>query len=161
MQSIFKLRQSEYLEQECLTKSKLRTFRTFKDFNEQPSYVTKPLTFFNRRNLARIRLGCLPLRIETGRYCIPRLSEEDRICLICSLNENSSQLIESESHFLFHCIGYHEERELWYSKMSLPQNFPLASDETKLKLVLNHPKNIKYTADFIAVALDIRNKTLK
>ena len=45
MQSIFKLRQSEYLDQECLTKSKLRTFRTFKDFNEQPSYVTKPLTF--------------------------------------------------------------------------------------------------------------------
>ena len=104
----------EILEQECMTKSKLRTFRTFKDFNKQPSYVTKPLTFFNRRNLARIRLGCLPLWIETGRYCIPRLSEEDRICLICSMNENSSKLIESESHFLFHCIGYHEERELWY-----------------------------------------------
>ncbi len=45
----------------------------------------------------------MPLRIETGRFS--NLKVEDRTCLIC--NSNS---IENESHILFECESYANER---------------------------------------------------
>ena len=78
--------QQNMLKQECIEKSKLRTFILFKDFDEPAAYVRKPLTFQQRRILAKLRLGCLPLRIETGRYTRPKLSEEERTCLVCKNN---------------------------------------------------------------------------
>ena len=96
---------------------------TFKNFEEQASYITKPLIFYHRRNLARIRLGCLPLRIETGRYSIPRMPETERTCLVCKIPAaeledagDSSTPIESEIHFLFECKAYSAERGIWYQK---------------------------------------------
>ena len=97
-----------------------------------PAYIKKPLSFNQRRNIARIRLGCLPLRIETGRYTIPRLPEESRSCLACSQDEplvlvNGAQAesrpVESESHFMFDCVTYDSERANYFSKMNLPDNF--------------------------------------
>ena len=70
LKSAFKLKQQEYLSSECAEKPKLRTFMLFKDFQEPPAYITKPLTFHQRRMVAKTRLGCIPLRLETGRYSI-------------------------------------------------------------------------------------------
>ena len=167
--SLLELKQIEYLKEECEAKPKMRTFISFKDFQGPPSYITKPLNFHHRRMFARTRLGCLPLRIETGRYSVPRLPEDQRTCLVC---QQSDQLVnvgvdgdrgpvESEGHFLFICVAYEVERGVWYGKMNLPENFVDLSIEHKLKIVLNDPANVKPTAIFITDAFNLRSTLLR
>ena len=71
MKEHFKIDQANYLKQECEQKTKLRTFLTFKQFNVMPAYVTKPLTFLQKKHLSKLRLGSLELRIESGRFSRP------------------------------------------------------------------------------------------
>ena len=150
----FQQNQNAYLETACAEKPKLRTFMKFKNFNEPPSFIFKSLSFHERRLLAKIRLGCLPIRLETGRYSIPRVPEDQRICLVCKYNlptlDPLLDTIESE-------IQYSTERDKWYSKMTLPANFDQMAIEHKLITVLNDPNNVKLTAKFVAIAYDIRN----
>ena len=171
--SEFNTKQVEYLRQECQDKPKLRTFNLFKMFQETPAYITKPLSFHLRRIVAKTRLGCLPLRLETGRYSIPRLPENQRICLVCktpeqgqlvtvdNATEADDEPIESEIHFMFQCSGYRTERESWYAGMTLPDNFPTSPINVKLDVVLNHPNNIKQTAQFLNIAFNKRSTILK
>ena len=97
--------------------------------------------------MAKTRLGCLPVRLETGRYLIPRLPEEERVCLVCK-PPNLPQLVvvvvdppsdpaqvlpvETEAHILFSYVAYNVERVLWFSKMSLPIDFETLPLESKL-----------------------------
>ena len=83
---------------ECSEKPKLRTFVKFKDFTNTPAYLTKPLSFVQRKVVAKTRLGCLEIRLETGQWVRPRLTEEERICLVC---ENVEKNVENEFHFIF------------------------------------------------------------
>jgi len=149
-------RQSQILERECSLKPKLRTFMTFKDFNFRENYTYLTLSFFQRRTLGKFRLGCLPLRLETGRYQVPRLPEDQRICLACD-TENE---VENESHFMFQCGAYKDERDSWLSKMTLPENFIDQPDADKFKVVLNNPTNVKHTANFIIAAFHLRGKII-
>ena len=188
--STFKQKQNQNLKEECGLMPKLRTFNLFKEFMTQPAYITKPLTFYQRRILARTRLGCLPLRLETGRYSVPRLPEADRTCLVCKddahlvdveaadhgghplVHDGDREVrgvdtvirggdpVESETHFLFHCVTYEAERGIWHEKMTLPNNFDNLPLETKLSTVLNDPQNVKFTAQFILNAFNLRSKIL-
>ena len=65
--------QLEYLKHECEQQTKLRTFNQFKEYGSVPAYITKPLSFFQRKHIAKLRLGVLQIRIESGRYSRPRL----------------------------------------------------------------------------------------
>ena len=169
LKSAFKIKQQEYLSSECAEMPKLRTFILFKEFQEPPAYITKPLTFHQRRMVAKTRLGCLPIRLETGRYSIPRLTEEERTCLVCRNQDqlvviqptNTNDPVESETHFLFFCPAYTTERDLWLSKMSLPSDFMELPENIKLKIVLNDPSNVKFTSQFITNSFNIRSKILK
>ena len=159
-------KQIEYLKTECQSKPKLRTFLLFKDFNITPSYITQTLNFTQRRQIAKLRLGCLPLQIELGRYLIPKQPENQRFCKICSnsnLNENNlneNSLIESEYHFLFVCRAYNFERQNLLSKLILPTNFINLPNNVKLSIVLNDPQNVKLTSQYIINLLNIRNRLL-
>ena len=155
IQSKFRCNQATYLANECAEKPKLRTFNTFKKFSELPSYIFKSLSFNERRLMAKTRLGCLPIRIETGRYSIPRVPENQRLCLVCDSNS-----IESEVHYLFSCSAYSYDRDEWYSKMTLPNDFESITTDNKLKIVLNDPVNVKLTAKFIVKAYYQRSKLL-
>ena len=101
----------------------------FKDFDEPAAYVRKPLTFQQRRIIAQLRLGCLPLRIETGRCTRPKLREEERTCLVCAKNNlvdisgNNASYVEDEAHFMFNCEAYKTERDHWLNHLVLPTNF--------------------------------------
>ena len=164
MKEIFILQQNEFLNSECAQKPKLRTFMLFKDFQGEPAYITKPLSFFQRRMIAKTRLGCLPLRIETARYSIPRLPEGERKCLICRdflLGPTESEPVENETHFLFQCCAYKAERRIWFSKMILPSNFNSLDCAQKLKIVLNDACNVKFSSQFILNAFNVRSKILK
>ena len=64
------------------------TLKTNKNYCNLPKY--------ERPVISQLRLGILPLRIETGQYS--NLSVENRICLL-----HDSGHVENESHFLFQC----------------------------------------------------------
>ena len=118
--------------------------------------------------VAKLRLGCLPLRIETGRYAAPRLvPEEERTCQMCKpedllvdTGQANEQPIESEVHFLFVCPAYSEERRAWMEKMTLPENFQSLAIQQKLRIVLNASENVKVTSQFILAAIDARSKAM-
>ena len=98
------------------------------------------MSFIQRKFLAKLGLGCLEIRIETGRYARPRLPEEERTCQICP---NQGQAPETELHFLFQCEAYTNERAEWLRSLEKPDNFPNLSTDEQLKLVLDLDKNVK------------------
>ena len=155
--------QAEYLRLECEQQPKLRTFIKFKQFGSLPAYLTKPLSFFQRKHIAKTRIGSLALRIESGRYSRPRLEVHERICPVCSDNKIQQGLepeIEDETHYLFFCEQYDVLRASWFSKINKPENFHMLDEESKLSIVLNQPENCKQSAQFIADAYGLRSKLI-
>ena len=55
--------------------------------------------------MALLRAGCLPLGVETGRYRIPKVPLERRVCQVCN-----SDLVEDEFHFIMVCNKHELER---------------------------------------------------
>ena len=102
--------QKNFLHNECSVKPKLRTFLQFKNFDVFPSYVVKPLSFIQRKFMAKLRLGCLQIRIETGRYSRPRLEENMRVCQVCTNQPHGAPPVENEKHFILHCPAYRQLR---------------------------------------------------
>merc|ERR1712030_238928 len=102
-------------------------------------------SFIQRKFIAKLRLGCLELRIETGRYSRPRLPAEARICTACR-NQNKSH--ENEDHFLFICDTYKMERKSWLENLIIPDNFSILPLENRFDLVLNDSNNVKRTAQY-------------
>ena len=137
---------------DCSTMPKLRTYITFQDFFCDKAFINKPLTFIQRKFLAKLRLGILPLRLETARYQRPTRPEHERVCLICgNLNE-----IENESHFLLSCKAYTGLRNALLNQIE-DSDFPLWDDPKKLRYLTCDPTIVKSTAQFIISAFDIRS----
>ena len=155
----FKSDQEQFLRNECEQMPKLRTFNSFKKFNELPPYIAKPLTFLQRKSLAKIRLGSLELRIESGRFCRPRLEIHERTCQVCE-SETESPPVETEFHFMFLCNRYVQLRNVWMTKLKLPDNFIDLLDQEKFDIVFNEPDNVKPTAKFIVDAYSMRSKII-
>ena len=88
---------------ELTTKPKLRTYVKLKENFGVEKYVQLNLSRSQRSLLAQIRMGILPLSIETGRYSKTKL--EDRLCTLCNARK-----VENETHFLFNCNFYKTER---------------------------------------------------
>ena len=82
---------------------------------------------------------------------------------ICTENRQHKGLepeIETEIHFLFYCELYDNLRKGWIQKVIKPQNFMDLDEDTKLKVVLNDPSNVKTTAQFIVDAFSMRRNIL-
>ena len=126
-----------------------------------PVYINKPLTFLQKKFLAKIRLGSLELRIESGRFSRPRLEVHDRLCLACKPNNLAAGRepdVETEYHFIFICSCYNDLRNSWLQTLVKPDNFDAINEGEKLSIVLNVPENVKSTAQFIIDAYHIRSK---
>ena len=103
------------------------------------------------------------LRIETGRYQVPRLPEDERICLFCTQNGTLTGTcldIENEFYFLFLCTAFNNERKIWLNKLVLPNGFSDMPNVEKLKIALNESSNIKHTANFLIAAFNERSKVI-
>ena len=85
-------------------KPKLRFYLNFKTELYVEPYVKYNVRRVERSVYAQIRLGMLPLHIETGRYLNTPLDQ--RICRMCDMN-----VIEDECHFIFVCPTYVNERQ--------------------------------------------------
>ena len=114
----------------CETKPKLRTYRTFKESLEVASHISCNMPKYDRSLISQLRLGILPLRIETGRYS--NIPEADRICLLCNGNH-----VENEVHFLFKCEFYNLERTQLETALGVP--LINLTDIEKFNLVFEHP----------------------
>ena len=136
---------------------------TFKQFGQLPAYVSKPLSFIHKKIIAKIRLGSLELRIESGRFSRPRLQVHERVCLLCrDTNQADGQepRVETEFHFIFTCSHYNTLRLSWMEGLVKPGDFDGLSDGEKLSVVLNNVENVKNTAQFITRAYSMRSKVL-
>ena len=152
----FKQDQCNFLRTECAKMPKLRTFMLFKEFGATAPHLTKPLNFFQRKTLSKLRLGSLELRIDLGRYQRPALKIHERNCLACS-KDSLVKPVETEYHFLFGCKANDFLRREWFQKMTLPENFQYLPDHRKLDLLLNKPENVKSCAQFVINMLSVRN----
>ena len=144
--------QQQMFRTECQNKPKLRTFMLFKDFETLPPHIGKPLSFVERKTISKLRLGILPIRLETARYVRPILPENERVCYC------NSGRIESESYVLFTCPIYNDLRQSWVNKLCIPVNFSQLSEEERLKIVLNKPENVKHTAQYLISIMDLRSQ---
>lgn len=134
------------------TKPKLRTYKQFKTEYKSELYVTSNLDKFERSLIAQLRLGILPLHIETGRYV--NLKPEERICKMCSQNN-----IEDELHFLFQCDLYTQERTQFMQKMSDSNaNFSTEADINKLRIIMEN--NIYIFGKYLKTIFNKRRQTI-
>ena len=130
----------------CSTKPKLRTYVTFKDNVEVASHIVCNLPKYERSLISQLRLGILPLRLETGRYS--NLKECDRICLLCQQN-----MVENEEHFLFECDLYDTERNQFENEANI--NFAMLDTTEKFQKAFEHPYKL---GRYMRVAMNKRKK---
>ena len=144
-------KQGDLLKAECSMKPKLRTFIILKKIQNLPPHFAKPLSFIERKTISKLRLGVLPVRLETARYLGPIVPEDQRFCY-CMSSE-----IESEAHVLFSCKVYADLRDAWLENLCITSNFNDLPLKEKLDIVLNVPENVKPTGKFLVNAMDLRS----
>ena len=123
-------RDQQLQRRECLKSDKLRTYNTlFDPFVPHESviaYTRQCLPFILRKRLSQLRLGCLPIRIESDRYTRPIVHRDLRYCLQPKCKNNVNNLddslkdVENEFHFLIVCSQYDSLRNALYSKIESP-----------------------------------------
>ena len=96
------------------SKPKLRTYSLFKNEMKTEEYILSNIPKCKQSLLCQLRIGILPLEIETGRYT--RKKVEDRICKLCKLD------IEDEIHFVCVCPKLQTIRYKYYNKICSCQN---------------------------------------
>jgi hypothetical protein len=133
---------------QCKRLPKLRTFNKNSEVSSGKSSLAKSLSFIQRKFLAKLRLGVLPIIIETGRYERPRKSEAERVCKQCSIGSP-----ECDLHFLIQFPRHTQLRATFYSKIS-DETFPNMTDSEKFYFILNQPTIAKISSQFIIDAFD-------
>ena len=89
---------------DIVSKPKFRTYIKFKDALNPENYAISIINRQRRAITAQLRIGILPIKIETGRF--RHMPLEERICGLFRMN-----VIEDEEHFLCKCPIY----DLWHS----------------------------------------------
>ncbi len=135
-------------EHHCATKPKLRTYVTFKDDPVTASHIRCNMPKYERSLISQLRLGILPLRIETGRYS--KLEAKDRLCLVCNSN-----VVEDEYHFLFKCNFYSTIRSRLETDIGC--NFTNMTKERSFKIIFQHPFKL---ATYVKAAFDKRKSEI-
>ena len=115
----------------------------------------KPLTFIQRKFLAKFRLGVFPIRIETGRYEVPRILEADRVCRVCE----EPNVDENEYHFLLKCSLYDRLRNELFSKIT-EVDFVTWNDDEKFIFLTCNANIVKSTAQYLINAHNLRSTKL-
>ena len=113
--------------------------------------------FIVRKRLAQLRLGVLPMKIETD--CFLKIPLNERFCLQpkCLKITNGQEIkpVENYSHFMLHCNQYSNLRQHLYSSMSIP-NFEQINDNDKFICLLIHDSVARLVGQYIINAFDVR-----
>ena len=125
------------------------------------SYTRLCLPFILRKRLAQLRLGCLPIRIETDRYTRPIVHRDHRYCLqpkcenIVSNLSDEAKHIENEYHFIINCSQYDQLRSEMFAQIQAVEFFQM-NDDAKFIFLLTTQYVAKLVAQFIVNAFDAR-----
>ena len=104
---------------------RLSVYRVLKPNPGTENYVIEHLPVNVQRVVAGLRMGCLPLEVETGRY-IGTLYYQ-RICKLCK------NALEDQKHFLLICPALADLRNTLFNKVSrLHPDFLAAPTAEKL-----------------------------
>ncbi len=112
-------------------RNKLRTYKNFKRELSVEHYIKAPLSRGERSAMAKFRMGVTPIKLETGHYT--RTPEDERLCVLCQLNE-----IESEEHVLIRCLLYCDIRNDLFHAATDIYNFNDLNDTDKLSVILSN-----------------------
>ena len=118
----------EQWSQDVKLKPKLNIYKKIKLNSKPSSHLFLRMSKYRRSIITQLRLGILPLRVETGRFLQERHSE--RICKLCDLNK-----VEDELHFLKDCKLYSELRQELSGKLG----YCLNDTKDCLNLLTNLP----------------------
>ena len=125
-------------EQLCYSHSQDQRCALFDKYLKSCFVLKKVLYFLSnisrqrRSLLAQIRLGILPIKIETGRF--RSLPVEQRLCELCEMHK-----VENEMHFLCECPLYHDFRETLYDHAKLITNdFVTMGMQEKFVYLMKH-----------------------
>ena len=108
-----------------------------------------------RKSLTRFRISCHRLFIETGRYSIPKIPAEDRLCKFCNLTR-----VEDEMHFLTVCPLYKQERDILYRVAAKEsKHFPNLSNNNKfIWLMCNENRDLcLHLATYVSRCFNLRS----
>ena len=114
------------------TTGRLRLYREIKPLPMAEAFVTGPIPADWRRVMAALRMGCLPLEVETSRFGCAARPLQQRVCKLCSTD------VENEEHFLLHCHALKEERKDLFNAMCKTEGnkFLCLNATTKVLLIL-------------------------
>ncbi len=132
------------------SKPKLRTYVKFKDNFQTEEYVKFCYSRKQRSLLAQLRLGILPLHIETGRY--RNKTVEERICELCR------NQVENEIHFVCECPHYNDIRAQMYDQIIANVEFQSFSNEDKFIYLMKF--EWKHLARYLELAWDKRKQIM-
>ena len=135
----------------CAGNPKIRTYIHFRQSLDTEEYVKYNLSRNERSFMAQIRLGILPLKIETGRF--ENLVPELRLCEFCPNTE-----IDDEEHFLFKCELNKELKTKFISTLIRDRSTKCTFDYSTIQLFWkiifeNHPR---LSSRYIISAFDNR-----
>ena len=154
------------VKRDCVRSTKLDTYNSlfspYVSHSSVISYTRLCLPFILRKRLAQIRLGCLPIRVETDRYNRPIIPRDQRFCLqphcknyVNNLSDEN-KYVENEFHFLIECDQHDQLRSKLYNQVKIP-DFSNFSDNDKFIYLLTSKSEAKIVAQFIADVFELRS----
>ena len=134
------------------TNKKLKFYSIFKNETRYSEFINHVKNPEHKRIASKFRIGNHNLRIESGRFTIPKTPEDLRICDHCSLNS-----VENEMHVLFHCNLYDDLRKILFTKIKLFTNY---NNHVKVCFLSNNTDSYisRPTATFTFQAFERRKK---
>ena len=93
------------------SKPKLRSYSFFKHSIYAEPYVTSNLSKGKQSLISQLRVGILPLEVESGRYVRKKLTE--RLCKLVHGN------VEDEIHFICLCPNLNNIRSYYFCKLNV------------------------------------------
>ncbi len=111
--------------------NKLRTYTLFKNNFGFENYIIAEKNFKRRQDMSRLRISAHCLKIETGRYCRPPLSPENRVCPCCNSGD-----VEDELHFLLKCPIFENERHELMNSIDDVTNTTLLNETELFKVLM-------------------------
>ena len=113
---------------------KLQFYSIFKADQSSSQQLELIKNVNHRQSVAKLRCGNHDLKIETGRHCVLKISENLRICPYCSSNE-----VENEIHFVFLCNLHEQIRKTFFNDIILKYpEFDSLSEQNKILFLFNN-----------------------
>jgi hypothetical protein len=150
----------EMFSKQCARSPRLRTYiKLYSPFVNRETtniYTRMRLPFIVRKRLAQIRLGVLPIRIETDRYSKEKTPAAERYCRQPVCVQGGQPAVEDEVHFLINCPEYRSQREEMMAGLNIAgwSNF---SDVDKFRYLLTSQPILNKIGQFIIKAFDKRS----